>query len=369
MENMEMDGRYKEMPLVCISITCYNHEKYVRQALESAINQTYGNTVIMISDDGSKDQTRDIIMDVIKEHPEKNVKTFFSESNTAFDIVEEMDSSICGKYLLGFSGDDYIGESVVEKWVDFMESHEEFAFSFSIPEIILEDPDSIVPAFRGENMNQYELFESLFCEGNHICASPMFVRSNAWKKYGCYRYQYKQLQDYERWLYVLQENEIHIFGKGELPTYYRIHKNGLSKVSLEVIQRDIVEREFLLFHVMDELASDFFLKVFGKYLLYPEDSEEFCLDCEKFLILIHAEAVPAKSVILYYFFHIGDSGFSKHIEKDYHFSRKDFWNLTGEIDALLRNLLYNEVEGRYLNIIEKQKKVIEQLMDHCRSES
>ena len=54
MRNIEMDGRHKETPLVCIAITCYNHEKYVRQALESAINQTYDNTVILISDDGSK---------------------------------------------------------------------------------------------------------------------------------------------------------------------------------------------------------------------------------------------------------------------------------------------------------------------------
>ena len=369
MRNIEMDGRHKETPLVCIAITCYNHEKYVRQALESAINQTYDNTVILISDDGSKDQTRDIIMDVIKDYPEKNVNLFFSESNMAFDIVEKMDSSICGKYLLGFSGDDYIGETVVEKCVDFMESHEECAISFSVPEIIVESPVSDLPAFTGENMNRYELFESLFCNGNSICASPLFARSSVWKTLGCYHYQYKQLQDYEKWLYVLQENEVHIFGKEELPTYYRIHENSLSNVSIEVIQRDAVEREYLLFHVMDELAADFFLKVFGKYLLHPADSEAFCLNCEKLMILIRAEAVPVKSVIWYYFSHIGDPEFSEHIERDYHFTRKDFWNLTGELDAMLINMCNEDIKGRYLNIIEKQEKVIAQLMDYCKSGS
>lgn len=369
MKNRETDGRHKDMPLVCIQITCYNHEKYVRQALESAINQTYDNTVIMISDDGSEDQTRDIIVDVIKDHPEKDVTPFFSEINTAFDIVEKMYSSCCGKYILGFSGDDYIGESVVEKCVDFMESHEECAFSFSVPEIILESPNSDVPDFRGENMNRYQLFQSLFCDGNHICASPMFVRSSVWNKLGCFNYQYKQLQDYEKWLYVLQENEVHIFGKGELPAYYRIHENSLSSVSMEVIQRDTVERGYLLFHIMEGLAEDFFLKAFEDYLLYPADSEAFCLNCEKLLILIRAGAVPVMSVIWYYFSHIGDPEFSEHIEKDYHFTRKDFWNLTGEPDALLQNMYSENMKGKYLNIIKKQEKVIAQLMDYCKSGS
>ena len=45
----------KNMPLVSIIIPVYNVEKYLREAVDSIINQTYRNLEIFLVDDGSKD--------------------------------------------------------------------------------------------------------------------------------------------------------------------------------------------------------------------------------------------------------------------------------------------------------------------------
>ena len=41
----------KEMPLVSVVVPCYNHEKYVKETIESIINQTYKNIEKMILKD------------------------------------------------------------------------------------------------------------------------------------------------------------------------------------------------------------------------------------------------------------------------------------------------------------------------------
>ena len=149
-----------EQPLVSICISCYNHEKYVRQALESAIDQTYSNLEIIITDDGSSDRSREIIREVIKEHPDKNIRTIFSEVNTAFAVVEEMNLSFRGKYMGGFSADDYWGNTVVETYVNYMEDHPACAVSFTAPEVIVEQ-SGVVVDFWEKNISRFELFELL----------------------------------------------------------------------------------------------------------------------------------------------------------------------------------------------------------------
>jgi glycosyltransferase involved in cell wall biosynthesis len=50
-----------QQPLVSIIITSYNYERYVREAIDSALAQTYPHTEVIVVDDGSTDRTRDVI--------------------------------------------------------------------------------------------------------------------------------------------------------------------------------------------------------------------------------------------------------------------------------------------------------------------
>ncbi|MBR1871017.1 MAG: glycosyltransferase [Kiritimatiellae bacterium] len=61
-------ARDLEKPLVSFCISCYNQERYIAQALESAFAQTYGNMEIVISDDCSTDGTVGAIKDAIAKY-------------------------------------------------------------------------------------------------------------------------------------------------------------------------------------------------------------------------------------------------------------------------------------------------------------
>ena len=69
------------MPLVSIIIPCYNAERWVGEAIESCVNQTYRPLEIIIIDDGSADGSLGIIFidDVpSRPHEMQNITTFFA---------------------------------------------------------------------------------------------------------------------------------------------------------------------------------------------------------------------------------------------------------------------------------------------------
>ena len=57
-------------PLVSIICLCYNHEKYVLEALNSCLQQTYYNIQLIIVDDASSDKSVKVIEEFVVQHPE-----------------------------------------------------------------------------------------------------------------------------------------------------------------------------------------------------------------------------------------------------------------------------------------------------------
>lgn len=55
----------KKNPLVSVVIPCYNHAKFVRETIQSVINQDYQNIELIIIDDGSKDNSADVIREMM----------------------------------------------------------------------------------------------------------------------------------------------------------------------------------------------------------------------------------------------------------------------------------------------------------------
>ena len=45
------------LPLVTVMIPCYNHEKYIKESIQSVIDQTYSRLELIVIDDGSKDNS------------------------------------------------------------------------------------------------------------------------------------------------------------------------------------------------------------------------------------------------------------------------------------------------------------------------
>lgn len=114
--------------IVSVIVICYNHEKYIEQAISSVLMQkTDFEYEILIGDDASTDRTPEILMKIQKKYP-KIIRVFLRDHNLgATRNAYNLFMKAKGKYLATCEGDDYwCDELKLEKQVSFLESHQEY---------------------------------------------------------------------------------------------------------------------------------------------------------------------------------------------------------------------------------------------------
>lgn len=121
-----------------VSINCitYNHENYIREALDSFLMQkTNFNYEILIHDDASTDNTAEIILEYERKYP-NIVKPIIQKENQQSQGIKKVShrfnhTRAKGKYIAFCEGDDYwIDDNKLQKQVDYMESNPNCTFCF-----------------------------------------------------------------------------------------------------------------------------------------------------------------------------------------------------------------------------------------------
>ena len=96
-------------PLVSIIINNYNYGRFLKEAIESALQQTYDNIEIIIVDDGSVDNSRDII----NKYSDQCIAIFKENGGQASAFNIGITAST-GEYILLLDSDDYLFERAIE---------------------------------------------------------------------------------------------------------------------------------------------------------------------------------------------------------------------------------------------------------------
>lgn len=112
----------ESLPLVSVVVPCYNHEKYVKETIESIINQTYKNIELIVIDDGSKDNS----VSVIQELADKYGFTFIHRPNKGLSAtLNEMVNWSNGKYFSAIASDDILITNKISLLVEKLENLDE----------------------------------------------------------------------------------------------------------------------------------------------------------------------------------------------------------------------------------------------------
>lgn len=114
-----MEGK-KLSVIVC----AYNQEKYIKECLNSLVNQSYQDMEIIVINDGSTDATGDLIKSVMTENCNHNIVLIDGPNRGLSDSRNIGFSKSTGEYIAFVDADDYVDERMYEKMIHALEKYE-----------------------------------------------------------------------------------------------------------------------------------------------------------------------------------------------------------------------------------------------------
>ncbi len=113
------------MPKVSVIMPCYNVEKYVAEAIESILNQTFTDFEFIIINDGSTDNTAQIIRQYAKQ--DKRIKFIDNKKNSGFIATSNQCLDLAtGEYIAKMDSDDISLPERLAKQVEFLDANPEY---------------------------------------------------------------------------------------------------------------------------------------------------------------------------------------------------------------------------------------------------
>ena len=112
------------MPLVSVIMTSYNYGSYIAQAIDSVLDQTFADFELIVIDDGSRDDSREIILKYASR--DSRIRCVLHTANTG--IARTMNEGIemaAGKFLAFFNSDDLWARDKLEKQVGVLAGDED----------------------------------------------------------------------------------------------------------------------------------------------------------------------------------------------------------------------------------------------------
>lgn len=204
--------------LISVIVTCYNHESYIRDCLESIFKQSYRNLELLVFDDGSTDGSLNIIKSVLATSPFKNARCYSNINQGVVVTRNKALELISGDYFLFIDSDDAIPTNYIEKLVNQAE--------VTSADIVY---TSLVNYYSGETVLEAKNFSlsDLFV-GNFINVSSL-VRTEA---VGDVRFDEKlnrkRLEDYDFFLNLIANHHLVAQPCQEVSLRYRFYEDSRS---------------------------------------------------------------------------------------------------------------------------------------------
>ncbi|MDF9798021.1 glycosyltransferase involved in cell wall biosynthesis [Catalinimonas alkaloidigena] len=221
--------------LVSVYITNYNYGKYITQAVESVLQQTLDDFEIIIIDDGSTDNSREIIEDYAR-HPK--IKVIF-QKNKGLNVTNNIALRVAkGKYIMRLDADDFLDQNALLVMSNTLERDPELGLVFPDYYITDEsgDPESI------HKRHDFDKDVSLLDQAAHGACT--MIRSSFLRELGGYNEDYSCQDGYELWVKFTAQHKVSNINTPLF--YYRQHGSNLTKNETRILTtRATINKDYL----------------------------------------------------------------------------------------------------------------------------
>jgi glycosyltransferase involved in cell wall biosynthesis len=254
------------MPKVSVCIPSYNHAPFVTATIRSVQAQTFQDFEIVVTDDGSQDNSTDLIAAL--NEPRLSLKRFPVNRGACAAMNDTIRRSQ-GEYLAILNSDDCFLPHKLERQVAFLDTHPDvgavFAYSNFMDEngaLIAADTTYLGHIFEVPNCSQNEWLRYFFFVGNCLCHPAILIRRGCYEQVGLYDERLAQLPDFDMWIRLVASFPIHIVAEPLIN--FRVLANGrnMSGLRADSLIRHEWESTLVLRHYLS-ISTEMFAKVFA----------------------------------------------------------------------------------------------------------
>ncbi len=207
-------------PLVTVLMPVYNGEKYLREAIDSILNQTFSNFEFLIINDGSTDNSENIILS----YADSRIQYIKNEYN--LKLIATLNNGIelaKGKYIVRMDADDVSIPSRIEKQVAFMERNEDVGICGSWFTAFGDVQESV---FKYKELHDEIVFKMFYqC---HFCHPSLIIRKIVFEDIEIpFNRKFIHAEDYE--LYFRLSTKCKFHNLQDSLVKYRIHSSSVSR--------------------------------------------------------------------------------------------------------------------------------------------
>ena len=208
-----------------VIIPAYNAGPFIVQTLDSVVNQTYSNFEIVITNDGSTDNTEEIILQYIDAHPSLQIYLFSQINKGLGNARNNGIFRARGKYLAFLDADDsWLPEKLLS--VHKMLSEDENIELICHNEFMISASNRMI---KKNYYGPYNEFHDLLFNGNCLSPSAVTVKREVFDKVGVFNEDRNLhgIDDYDMWLRMSIKGVKYCYIDDFLGNYI-IHGNNMS---------------------------------------------------------------------------------------------------------------------------------------------
>ena len=326
------------MPRVTVILTSRNHARYLRESIDSVLNQSFVDFKLIVWDDASTDDS----WEIVQSYSDRRIEAYRNtgQKRAIYGLNKVISELTKSEYIAIHHSDDAWEVDKLARQVALLDANRGIGAVFTSASIIDEKGD----LFTDHNHYYYDIFNQVnrsrfgwlnffFYKGNALCHSSVLIRRKCYKRCGLYRYGLAQLTDFEIWVRLCLQYEIKVLPEKLVKFRISDDEEQASGSSPEKHIRISLEYFQILSHFKSLGNHESFFKVFPEALHYERGRKT---DLDFALAMV---CIEQGSGLLYKLFGLNllyellnNATRAAAIKRNYGFSYIDLIDISGKYD-------------------------------------
>ena len=222
------------MGRITVFMPVYNAKKYLKEAVESILKQTYNDFEFLIIDDGSTDESRGIL----EQYDDERIRLVFNKGNKGIAYTRNLGLELCDTEFIAFmDADDIAPLDRLEKEIRYLNEHADIAGVGGYAQRIGERNEVLnknyLMCLNPEYINAYMIFEDALANGSVMLRTNIIKENNI---------RYKPMEYAEDYCFFCEFLQYGLIANlNEIMQFYRVTDTGLSAMTKKKVRDDALD--------------------------------------------------------------------------------------------------------------------------------